>query len=54
MDKPVDRPIHVTTERHATLAPRYAEVATFMRAPLVLVALLAGIKRLRARRSRRR
>jgi guanidinopropionase len=35
MDKPVDRPIHVTAEREAMLAPRYAEVATFMRAPLV-------------------
>ncbi len=35
MDKQVDHPIHVTTERDAMLAPRYAEVATFMRAPLV-------------------
>ena len=35
MDKPVDQPIHVTAERDAMLAPRYAEVATFMRAPLV-------------------
>ena len=35
MDKPVDRPPSVTTERDAMLAPRYAEIATFMRAPLV-------------------
>ncbi len=35
MDKPVDRTPSVTTERDAMLVPRYAEVATFMRAPLV-------------------
>ena len=35
MDKPVDRAPSGTTERDAMLAPRYAEVATFMRAPLV-------------------
>ncbi len=39
MDKPVDRPaqdtIGGTTEREAMSAPRYAEVATFMRAPRV-------------------
>jgi guanidinopropionase len=39
MDKPADRPAQGTmggtTEREAMLAPRYAEVATFMRAPRV-------------------
>jgi guanidinopropionase len=35
MDKPVDQPSAGTAARDAMLAPRYAEVATFMRAPLV-------------------
>jgi guanidinopropionase len=39
MDKPIDRPatgaMRGTTERAAMLAPRYAEIATFMRAPRV-------------------
>jgi guanidinopropionase len=35
MDKPVERPAAGTTEREAMLAPRYAEIATFMRAPRV-------------------
>ncbi len=43
MDKPVDRPVagtaggtaRGTTEREAMSAPRYAEIATFMRAPRV-------------------
>ncbi len=33
MDGPTDRPVANTTEREAMLAPRYAEIATFMRAP---------------------
>ncbi len=35
MDKPVERATAGTTEREAMLAPRYAEIATFMRAPRV-------------------
>ena len=35
MDKPVDLRATNTTEREAMLAPRYAEIATFMRAPRV-------------------
>ncbi len=35
MDKPVERPATGTTEREAMSAPRYAEIATFMRAPRV-------------------
>ena len=35
MDKPVDRPPVATTERDAMFQPRYSEIATFMRAPLV-------------------
>ena len=35
MDKPVERAAAGTMEREAMLAPRYAEVATFMRAPRV-------------------
>jgi guanidinopropionase len=35
MDKPTERPAERTTEREAMLAPRYAEIATFMRAPLL-------------------
>ena len=35
MDKPVERATACTTEREAMLAPRYAEIATFMRAPRV-------------------
>ena len=35
MDKPVDRPVAGTVEREAMSAPRYAEIATFMRAPRV-------------------
>ncbi len=33
MDKPVERQLKGTTEREAMSAPRYAEIATFMRAP---------------------
>jgi len=33
MDKPAERQLKGTTEREAMSAPRYAEIATFMRAP---------------------
>ncbi len=35
MDKPVDRPPAAYGERDPMLQPRYSEIATFMRAPLV-------------------
>ncbi len=35
MDQPIDQPTSVTADRAAMLAPRYSEIATFMRAPLV-------------------
>ncbi len=35
MDEPIDRPAAGTAEREAMLAPRYAEIAAFMRAPRV-------------------